>query len=99
MLHYGYYSLVTFSLLNLPREYILAIKFLVGNEKNMGHLLTPKSQNVRENVEKIGQGSSKTEFVALCMVLKCVDKWSNLILQMMLFSVYSHFQAVCFSLL
>ena len=30
-----------------PREYLLAVKFLVGNEKNnMGQLLVPKSQKV-----------------------------------------------------
>ena len=37
-----------------PREYLLAIQFLVDTEKNMGHLLIPKSQKVWEKVEKIG---------------------------------------------
>ena len=29
----------------------LAVRFLVGNEKNMGHLSIPKSQKVLEKVE------------------------------------------------
>ena len=42
-----------------PREYLLAVKFLVGNEKNMEHLLVPKSQKVWKKVEQIGLGSFK----------------------------------------
>ena len=34
------------------REHILAIKFLVGKEKNMGHLLIPKSQKVWKKKKK-----------------------------------------------
>ena len=43
---------VTIFTATFPREYLLAMKFLVGNDKNMGHLLIPKSQNVLEKVEK-----------------------------------------------
>ena len=35
-----------------PVEYLLAIKFLMGYEKKIGHLLIPKSQKVWEKVEK-----------------------------------------------
>ena len=34
----------------------MALKFLVVNEKNMEHLLVPKSQKVVKNVERIGPG-------------------------------------------
>ena len=34
-----------------PKEHILAVKFLVGNEKNMGHRLIPKSQKVSKMFE------------------------------------------------
>ena len=37
-----------------PREYFLAIKFLVGNENSMGKLKIPKSWKVWKEVEKIG---------------------------------------------
>ena len=36
-----------------PREYLLAIKFLVGNEKNMGNLLIPKRQNLKKFKKKL----------------------------------------------
>ena len=42
-----------------PREYILTLKFHKGNEKNMGHLLIPKSLKVWKKVEPIGLGTFK----------------------------------------
>ena len=46
------------------REYVLAIKFLVGNDKNMGHLLIQKSHKKKKKKKKrerkkIGLGSCK----------------------------------------
>ena len=37
-----------------PRDYFLAVKFFVDNEKNMGHLLIPKSHKAWEKVFKKG---------------------------------------------
>ena len=34
-----------------PREYLLAVKYLVGNEKNMRHVV-PKSQKVWKKVKR-----------------------------------------------